>query len=72
MESNSVHILKKAIVLLIFPVLLFAQGEDPYPPGTIQMTPEIDLNLELVPLIVPEKFLGMIPEGLTLNLPLGF
>ncbi|OGU48385.1 MAG: hypothetical protein A2080_12345 [Ignavibacteria bacterium GWC2_36_12] len=72
MESNSVHILKKAIVLLIFPVLLFAQGEDPYPPGTIQMTPEIDLNLEPVPLIVPEKFLGMIPEGLTLNLPLGF
>ena len=60
------------IALLIFPVLLFAQGEDPYPPGTIQMTPKVDLNLESVPLIVPEKFQAMVPEGLTLNLPQGF
>jgi glucose/arabinose dehydrogenase len=59
------------IALLIIPVLLFAQ-EDAYPPGTIQMTPKVDLNLEPVPLIVPEKFQGMVPEGLTMNLPPGF
>jgi glucose/arabinose dehydrogenase len=79
MESNTpkiikeiMHIIKIAIALLIFPVLLFAQGEDPYPPGTIQMTPKVDLNLESVPLIVPEKFQSLVPEGLTLNLPDGF
>jgi glucose/arabinose dehydrogenase len=72
MESNTMPILKKVIALLIFPVLLFAQGEDPYPPGTIQMTPKVDLNLEPVSLIVPEKFQGMVPGGLTLNLPPDF
>jgi glucose/arabinose dehydrogenase len=79
MESNTLkiikeimHIIKIAIALLIFPVFLFAQGEDPYPPGTIQMTPKVDLNLESVPLIVPEKFQSLVPEGLTLNLPDGF
>src|SRR3972149_2302443 len=59
------------ITLLILPVLLFAQ-EDPYPPGTIQMTPKVDLNLEPVSLIVPEKFQGMVPDDLILNLPPGF
>lgn len=63
--------LQKTIALLGFPVLLFAQ-EDPYPPGTVQMTPEIDLNLESVPLIVPEKFKGLVSENLSLNLPPGF
>ena len=79
MESNTLkiikeimHIIKIEIALLIFPVFLFAQGEDPYPPGTIQMTPKVDLNLESVPLIVPEKFQSLVPEGLTLNLPDGF
>ena len=59
------------IALLILPILLFAQ-EDTYPPGTIQMTPKVDLNLEPVPLFVPEKFQGVVPEGLSLNLPPGF
>jgi glucose/arabinose dehydrogenase len=59
------------IVLLIFPSLLFAQ-EGSYLPGTIQMTPKVDLNLESVPLLVPEKFKGMVPDSLTLNLPPGF
>lgn len=57
--------------MLSYPALLCAQ-EDDYPPGTIQMTPEVDLDLESVPLVVPEKFEGMVPEGLTLNLPAGF
>lgn len=57
--------------MLICPVILLTQ-EDTYPPGTIQMTPEIDLNLESVSLIVPEKFRDTVPEGLTLNLPSGF
>jgi glucose/arabinose dehydrogenase len=65
------HLFIIKIALLIFPVLLFAQ-EDTYPPGTIQMTPKVDLHLEPVSIIVPEKFHGMVPEGLTLNLPPGF
>jgi glucose/arabinose dehydrogenase len=59
------------IALLIYPVVLCAQ-EDDYPPGTIRMTPKIDLSLESVPLFVPEKFRGMVPENLSLNLPPGF
>jgi len=71
MKENKHLLFVVAIVLLIFPVLLFAQ-DDNYPPGTIQMTPKVDLNLESVPLIVPKKFQGMVPESLTLNLPPGF
>ncbi len=68
---TTTHILI-AIAVLICPALLCAQ-EDPYPPGTIQMTPEVDLNLESVHLIVPEKFKGMVPEGdLNLKLPVVF
>ncbi len=59
------------IALLFLPVLLFAQ-ENNYPPGTIQMTPKVDLNLQPVNLIVPEKFKDMVPKNLTLNLPPGF
>lgn len=60
-----------ATTVLICPAALYAQG-DSYPPGTIQMTPKVDLNLESVALEVPEKFRGMVPEDLTLNLPSGF
>jgi glucose/arabinose dehydrogenase len=59
------------LILPIFPALLCAQ-EDPYPPGTIQMTPKVDLQLQSVPLIVPEKFKGMVPENTSLKLPAGF
>lgn len=59
------------ITLLIFPFLLFAQ-EDSYPPGTVRMTPKVDLHLEPFSLIVPEKFKDQVPEDLTLNLPPGF
>ena len=62
---------KITIAVLIYPALLCAQ-EDPYPPGTVQMTPEMDLHLESVPLVVPEKFNGLVPEDLSLNLPPGF
>ncbi len=55
MKENKYLLFVITIALLVFPVLLFAQ-EDTYPPGTIQMTPKVDLNLESVPLIVPEKF----------------
>ncbi len=58
--------------LIIFPVFLYAQNEDPYPPGTIQMTPKVDLNLQPTSLIVPEKYKNMVPKNLTLNLPPGF
>jgi glucose/arabinose dehydrogenase len=63
--------MKRAILLLIFPVLLAAQ-DDTYPPGTFQMTPKIDLGLSEVPVFVPEKFRGMVSEELTVNLPTGF
>ena len=59
------------IALLFLPVLLFAQGNN-YPPGTIKMSPKVDLNLQPVNLIVPEKFKDMVPKNLTLNLPPGF
>jgi glucose/arabinose dehydrogenase len=36
------------------------------------MTPEVDLQLESVPLTVPEKFKDMVPEDLRLNLPPDF
>ncbi|MCB0275184.1 MAG: PQQ-dependent sugar dehydrogenase [Calditrichaeota bacterium] len=63
-------LLKKTITLLALPALLWAQ--DPYPPGTVQMTPEVDLNLQPVALTVPAQFQGEVPDNLTLNLPPGF
>ena len=59
-----------ALILGIVP-LLYAQ-EDPYPPGTVRMTPQVELGLESVPLVVPEQFAGLVPDGLSLNLPPGF
>ena len=49
---------------------LFAQKA--YPPGAIHLTPEIDLQLRPVPLVVPERFRDEIPDDLTVNLPPGF
>jgi glucose/arabinose dehydrogenase len=42
------------------------------PPGTFSLTPQVDLDLQPVPLVVPEKFRGLVPDGLTMNLPPGF
>ena len=41
-------------------------------PGEVFLTPQVDLVLEPVPLTVPEKFKGQVPEGEMLNLPAGF
>lgn len=66
--------LSKTITLTItfslFTILLHAQ--DLYPPGTVQMTPEIDLSLKPVELQVPEKFTGLVPGGKIVYLPEGF
>ncbi len=70
-RSRSFYRVCLSCFLLIFPTLLFAQ-ENPYPPGTLQMTPEVDLGLESVPLEVPAKFMGLVPEGLVLNVPADF
>jgi len=48
-----------------------AYAQEDYPPGTFQLTPEIDLGLRPVPVIVPEKFSDL-PDDLSLNLPPGF
>ena len=48
-----------------------ASAQEEYPPGTFQLTPEIDLGLQPVPVVVPEKFSDL-PDDLSLNLPPGF
>ena len=64
-------LLIEATTTVIYPSALYAQ-DDSYPPGTVQMTPKVDLDLKEVPLVVPEKFQGMVRDDLTLNLPEGF
>jgi glucose/arabinose dehydrogenase len=41
-------------------------------PGQVFLTPPIDLELGEVPLLVPEKFKGTVPEDRVLRLPAGF
>lgn len=60
-----------AFTLMVLPSSIYAQ-DDTYPPGTVQMTPKVDLDLQPVTLEVPKEFKGMVPEDLTLNLPSGF
>ena len=48
-----------------------ARGDEDYPPGTLQLTPTVDLGLQPVPLHVPDRFSG-VPRDLVLNLPPGF
>ena len=43
-----------------------------YPPGTFELTPTRDLDLQPSPLVVPERFAGEIPGDITLNMPTGF
>ena len=61
-----------AVIVLVASTCTTLRGQDEYPPGTFQLTPEIDLHLETVPLQVPERFRSEIPEDLTLELPTGF
>ena len=66
-----IYKLIKIIMILIGPIALYAQTDN-YPPGTVQMTPQIDLELQPVELIVPDKFASSVPPGLILNLPPDF
>ena len=53
----------------------YAQGPpqlENSPPGQVFLTPQIDLKLRPVPLLVPDKFKGQVPEGEMLQLPPGF
>lgn len=59
------------LALLILSGPLGAQGED-YPPGTFQLTPQLDLHLVPVPVAIPEKFRKQLPGDRTLKLPPGF
>ena len=54
---------------LFFAAVLAAQE---YPPGTFELTPTRDLELQPSPLVVPERFEGEIPGDITLNMPPGF
>jgi glucose/arabinose dehydrogenase len=45
---------------------------DPNPPGTIQLTPVVDLPLHEVSVQVPEAFRDDVPKNMTVNLPAGF
>ena len=47
------------------------RGEAEYPPGTVQLTPRVDLQLQPVQVRVPEQF-SDVPRDLSLNLPPGF
>ena len=58
--------------LLLSLVSLINAQEDSYSPGTVRLTPQVELGLESAPLSVPEEFVGVVPEGLSLNLPPGF
>ena len=42
-----------------------------YLPGTLQMTPRVDLPLEPVSVIAPAKYSSLVPDDLSLNLPQG-
>ena len=59
------------VVTLLCTVSLHAQ-QATYPPGTFELTPQVDLHLTPVPVVVPEQFASSVPEGLSLNLPPGF
>jgi glucose/arabinose dehydrogenase len=57
-----------ALLTLLMGSSLFAQ--EPYAPGTFQLPPEVDLQLQPVAVVIPDKF-SQVPE-VTLNLPPGF
>ena len=47
-------------------------AQDEYPPGTFQLTPQVDLQLQPVPVYVPEPFRDLLPQNPVLHLPPGF
>ena len=38
-------------------------AQDEYPPGTFQLTPQVDLQLQPVPVYVPEPFRDLLPQN---------
>ena len=42
---------------------LASNAQKTYPPGTFQLTPEENLELESVPLIVPDSFKDLLPAN---------
>jgi len=56
--------------LLLTCLLTVAAAQDDLP-GTARVTPRIDVELQPVPVLVPEHF-DHLPAGLSLNLPPGF
>ena len=65
------QVLVSGALIFFAAVGLGAQNAD-YPPGTFELTPEMDLGLEAVPLEVPPQFADLVPEDIQLNLPAGF
>jgi glucose/arabinose dehydrogenase len=69
--QNILHAITSiALVSMLDATYVLAQDDEDYAPGTL--TPNIDLDLQAVPLEVPAKYQDMVPAGLTLNLPAGF
>ena len=60
-----------SVALGIVLTVAVVQAQD-YPPGTFELTPQIDLGLQPVRVDVPGPFQDAIPPGATLNLPPGF
>ena len=70
--------MKKLLIatLSILPIsILYAQQPPQLEnslPGEVFLTPQVDLDLQPVPLVVPDKFKGQVPESEILQLPEGF
>ena len=77
MSTASIHSAGKILTTLCAGLLLWIwqtplHAQETYPPGTYQLTPEEDLGLVPVPLIVPERFKKLLPADPVLHLPPGF
>ena len=55
---------------LLLAYFLTAAAQEPLP-GTAHVTPRVDVELQPVPVLVPDHF-AHLPAGLSLNLPPGF
>ena len=62
----------KATLLIAFFALAPGAAQQDYAPGTFELTPTVDLQLQPVPLQVPEQFKDLVPADRILHLPPGF
>lgn len=62
----------KAALLIAFFALAPGAAQQDYAPGTFELTPTVDLQLQPVPLQVPEQFKDLVPADRILHLPPGF